>query len=89
MASNGNNNVESWSAIQQRLLHAAAKEPGITQHSLYGEAIPDSLLEELLQLSQAHWSTEDNAILQIAIKDRGLIGALLMNRSLIYCQKEE
>lgn len=47
---------------------------GIAQHSLYGEAIPDPLLEELSQTSQAHWSKEDDAILQIAIKDRSLIG---------------
>ncbi|MGF9696590.1 FAD-dependent monooxygenase [Paenibacillus sp. MABNR03] len=48
---------------------------GIAQHSLYGEAIPDSLLEELSQTSQANWNKEDDAILQIAIKDRSLIGA--------------
>lgn len=48
---------------------------GIAQHSLYGEAVPDSLLKELSQTSQANWSEEEDAILQIAIKDRSLIGA--------------
>ncbi|MNN57684.1 hypothetical protein D3C81_1726830 [compost metagenome] len=33
LASKGNNNVEAWSAIQERLRNAVAKEPGITlQH---------------------------------------------------------
>ncbi|PAF33342.1 FAD-dependent monooxygenase [Paenibacillus sp. 7516] len=58
----------------QLLSELGVLKDGITQHSLYGEAIPDSLLEELSQTSQAHWSTEDDAILQIAIKDRSLIG---------------
>lgn len=47
---------------------------GIAQHSLYGEDIPDSLLEELSQTSQANWNKEDDAICKSRLRtavDRG------------------
>ncbi|MBJ8192851.1 hypothetical protein JDS79_39620, partial [Bacillus cereus] len=59
----------------QLLSELGVLKDGVAQHSLYGGDIPDSLLGELSQTSQANWNKEDDAILQIAIKDRSLIGA--------------
>jgi len=42
LTSNGNNNVEAWSAIQERLRNAVTKEPGI----------PFSTIQELLVLGK-------------------------------------
>jgi hypothetical protein len=59
----------------QLLTELGLLKDGVAHHSLYGIAIPDSLLGSYHKLAKANWSKEDDAILQIAIKDRSLIGA--------------
>jgi hypothetical protein len=54
LTSNGNNNVEAWSAIQERLRNAVAKEPGI----------PFSTIQELLELGKM------NHLLGLPVKRR-------------------